>query len=90
MYLTRSELLARIVVLNFCRSRDDYFLWVKFRIDTIKEANARMIINSSYVLISATPFFYLEAGGKYVPPAAWFNILARIFRFMQLKLNREN
>ncbi len=67
MYLTRSELLARIVVLNFCRSRDDYFLWVKFRIATIKEANAKMIINSSYVLISATPFFISKRAGNTSP-----------------------
>lgn len=36
----------------FTRDRNGYFLFFRFRIATTSDANVRMIINSSYVLIS--------------------------------------
>ena len=45
-----------IAVLIFLREQNGYFLWCRFRIATIRLAVARIIINSSYVLISISSF----------------------------------
>ena len=65
MYLTRQsvgectspvpakiKLTKKIVVLDFTRAQDGYFLFFIFRMATISDAVVRIIINSSYVLIS--------------------------------------
>ena len=41
--------------LFFTREQGGYFLWVKFRIDTSKLHAVKIIMNSSYVLISIPP-----------------------------------
>ena len=42
----------KVVVLTFCREQDGYFLFFIFRMATINDTVVRIIINSSYVLIS--------------------------------------
>ena len=46
---------VKIVVLNFSRGQDGYFLCVRFRIDTIKLATAMMIINFLVCTHKASP-----------------------------------
>ena len=65
---------TKVAVSNFLRVQDCYFLFFIFRIATIKDAVVKIIINSSYVLISIILSVMLGSDGAR-PPTTWVNIL---------------
>ena len=72
--------------LNFTRAQDGYFLFFIFRIATIKDAVVKIIINSSYVLISIILSVMLGSDGAR-PPTTWVNILYYSFFRLYLVLH---
>jgi hypothetical protein len=67
-------LIYKVAVSNFLRVQDCYFLFFISRIATISNAMVKIIINSSYVLISIILSVMLGSDGAR-PPTTWINIL---------------
>lgn len=68
------------------RCQDGYFLWVYVRRATMNSPVFMMIINSSYVLISTTPFRKARNGWLGRLPASLISILYSYFTIFVSKL----